>query len=237
MFAFAPELAERMRNFRLDRIARIAAGDAPVPLLDDCCLVLHLIPFSHFDLRPALSINQAFNTHYFPPVGMRSPSNSRINFDGALTLSNADARATAQRAYVQVFRAGAVEAVASSIVRTDGHINIQQVDFMLVQYTRLYAMALHECGAEPPLAAIASVIGVKGRGLLRGFDPLGGMDGAIADRDQLHCNEVILEEVPAENSACATMLRPILDQLANAAGLPLAPSFDPAGNYLLGGAV
>jgi hypothetical protein len=51
MFAFAPQLAERMRNFRLDRIARIAAGDTPVPLMDNCCLVLHVVPFSHFDLR------------------------------------------------------------------------------------------------------------------------------------------------------------------------------------------
>ena len=98
-------------------------------------------------------------------------------------------------------------------------------------------MALHECGAEPPLAVLASVVGVKGRGLVRGFDPLRGMDGELADRDQLHFNEVILEEVPAGNPSCATMLRPMLDQLANAAGLPSAPSFDQAGKYLLGGAV
>jgi len=39
MFFFAPQLAERMREFRLNRVAHIAAGDTPVPLLDDCCLV------------------------------------------------------------------------------------------------------------------------------------------------------------------------------------------------------
>jgi hypothetical protein len=74
MFAFAPELAERMRNFRLDRIARIAAGDTPVPLMDDCRLVLHVIPFSQFDLRPRLSLSNVTNPSYFPPIGQRSPT-------------------------------------------------------------------------------------------------------------------------------------------------------------------
>ena len=238
MFVFAPQLAERMRDFRLERISRVAAADAPVALQDDCCLALHVVPFSHFDLRPALSFPAVINNPgRFPPMRMRSPNNWRVNFDGFLTGSNADARAAGQRAYVQVFRTGAVEAVASSITDTDGHLNIQQLDFMIVQSTRLYATALHECGADPPLAVLASAIGVKGRRLVRGFDTFTEMEGELADRDQLHLNEVILEEVPAGNPDCATMLRPILDQLANAAGLPSAPSFDPAGKYLLGGAV
>jgi hypothetical protein len=238
MFAFAPQLAERMREFRLDRLAHIAAGDTPVPLIDNCCLVLHIIPFSHFDLRPALSFSRTLNPQYFPPPGMGLPSIWRINFDGFLTMSNADAAPEArQRAYVQVFRGGAVEAVASSIVRSDGHLNIQTLDFTIVQSTRIYSTALHECGAEPPLAVLASVIGVKGRGLATRFDTSTGMEGQVADRDQLHLNEVIIEELPSGNPDCATMLRPLLDQLANAAGLPSAPSFDQAGKYLLGGAV
>jgi hypothetical protein len=59
------------------------------------------------------------------------------------------------------------------------------------------------------------------------------MEGEIADRDQLHFSDVILEGVPAGNQDCATALRPILDQLANAAGRVSAPSFDQSGNYLL----
>jgi len=188
-------------------------------------------------MRPALPLRRALNPEYFPPLGMNFPSNWRINFDGFLTLSNADARAAKHRTYAQVFRSGAVEAVASAIAHTDGHINIQQVDFMIVQYTRIYATALHECGAEPPLAILASVIGVKDRGLSADFDTFRGMEKLLADRDQLRFNEVILEEVPTGNPDCATKLRPMLDQLAYAAGLPVSPSFDRHGNYLLGGAV
>jgi hypothetical protein len=234
MFAFAPQLAERMRDFRLDRVARIAARDTPVPLIDNCCLVLHIIPFSHFDLHPAFSLSRALNPSYFPPPGMTLPSEWRINFDGFLTLSASASHAPRYRAYVQVFRAGAVEAVVSSIVDNDGHINIQQLDFTIVHSARIYSTAVHECGAEPPLAVLASVIGVKDRGLATQFDTWTGM---VADRDQLHLNEVIIEELPSGNPDCATMLRPLLDQLANAAGLPSAPSFDQAGKYQLGRAV
>jgi predicted HTH transcriptional regulator len=40
LFTLAPQIAERIREFRFDRITRIAARDAPVRLLDDCSLVL-----------------------------------------------------------------------------------------------------------------------------------------------------------------------------------------------------
>lgn len=233
MFSFAPQLAERMRDFRLERIARIAAGDAPVSLLDDCCLVLHVIPFSHFDLRPMLSLTDAANPQYFPPLGMRSANDWRINFDGFLSLSNEDARATGQRAYVQVFRSGAVEAVASSIARSDRNIDILTLTGYLVKYTMLYTTDLRACGAAPPFAVLASVIGVKGRGILTGVDTIRGMDGEYSDRDQLHLSEVILETVPTQQKECATLLRPVLDQLANAAGTPSSPSFNHNGIYVL----
>ena len=83
----------------------------------------------------------------------------------------------------------------------------------------MYASLLHECGAEPPLAVMVSLIGVKDRMLVQGFpsafyDP----ETAVIDRDPLHCAEVILEEVPSGDPDCAKKLRQTLDQLANAAG-------------------
>jgi hypothetical protein len=64
-----------------------------------------------------------------------------------------------------------------------------------VDSTRIYAALLHDCGADPPLAVMVSLIGVKGRTLEARFrekfyDP----ESAVIDRDQLHCAEVILED-------------------------------------------
>jgi predicted HTH transcriptional regulator len=47
IFTRAPQLAERMREFRMERIARIAAGNTPVSLSGEACLVVHVIPFQH----------------------------------------------------------------------------------------------------------------------------------------------------------------------------------------------
>jgi Putative DNA-binding domain len=236
MFTLAPQLAERMHDLRVERIARIAAGDTPVRLLDEGCLVLHVVPFSAFDLRPPFSLQTAIrNARNFSPMGLLSVQNWRINFDGFLALSDWGTTATNQRAYVQVFRTGVIEAVASPIVSGQDCINVQTLDAMIVKYTRIYAVLLHGCGAEPPLAVMVSLIGVNGRTLVAAFpSPFDNQETVVIDRDQLHCAEVILEDVPSGDPDCAKKLRQTLDQLANAAGRSSSASFDQSGNFSLG---
>ena len=52
LFNAGPQLADRIRNFRLDRIAKIAAGQAPVELMNRGSLILHVVPLSAFDVTP-----------------------------------------------------------------------------------------------------------------------------------------------------------------------------------------
>jgi Putative DNA-binding domain len=230
LFTLAPQLAERMREFRMDRIMRITADDAPVRLLDHCCLVLHVVPFSSFDLQTPFRLEEAIRkAPNFTPMMRQYPEHNRINFDGLLTLG---AQAGKDGAYVQVFRSGAVEAVWSSIAEDAGNINIHIVDVCMVHYSRIYTMLLKECGAEPPFAVMASLIGVIGKGLTTGRQSFqGGFEGEYSDRDQLHLTETIFEDVPSGDPECGTFLRTALDQLANAAGLLASPSFDRNGNY------
>jgi hypothetical protein len=61
----------------------------------------------------------------------------------------------------------------------------------------------------------------------------GVWEGQVADRDELALTEVIFEAVPSGRQESATMLRPMLDHLSNAAGRPSAVSFDERGTYLL----
>jgi hypothetical protein len=232
LFTLAPQLAERMREFRLDRIMRVVAGDAPVRLSSDCCLVLHVVPFSSFNLEPAFLLETAVSNWLRFRTIWSDTGGKRMNFDGLLTLPNTQKPGDKASGYVQVFRTGAVEAVWSSIERETGYITIQLIDWGIVSYSRIYAKALRECGADPPFAVMASFVGVKGKGLTterRSFQ--GGYEGEYADRDQLHFAEAIFEDVPSGNQECATMLRSALDQLANAAGLATAPTFDVNGKY------
>jgi hypothetical protein len=50
LFNLAPQLADQIRDFRMSRIAKIVGSGAPVRLLHDCRLVMHLVPFSAFNL-------------------------------------------------------------------------------------------------------------------------------------------------------------------------------------------
>jgi hypothetical protein len=52
------------------------------------------------------------------------------------------------------------------------------------------------------------------------------------DRDQFHFDEVIVETIPTTEAECANIIRPILNQMANAAGRVTSPIFDAHGRYI-----
>jgi hypothetical protein len=239
LFTRAPYLADRLRNFRIDRVAKIAANDGIVPLLDSRALVLHVIPFSGFDTRLTLPLGR--NIHWyntFPPPLSSYPSQFRINVDGLLTLSNSEANARAHRAYAQIFHSGIVEAVASSFLMGDGtrqnpyRLTAMRTEACIVKSSHTYLQALLALGCQPPFAVLVSLIGVKdipysftmGNSL---FEDEAGM----LDRDQFHFSEAIIEDVPPDPYAYAQMLRPLLDETANAAGRPNTATFDQAGKF------
>jgi hypothetical protein len=195
-------------------------------------MIVHIVPFTYF--APGLSISMkdiVRNTRYFAPLGTDARRDWRINFDGFVTLSNSDEGDERQRAHVQIFHSGAIEAVASSISTSNQIVNIRNIGKLLVRHVLQYLEALHECGIEPPLAMMTSLIGLHQMKLSTGRRlPTGLIEGQIADRDQLHFGEVIFEEVPTVRQGYAATLRPILDQLANAAGCVSAESFEDLNN-------
>ena len=133
-FAAGPQLADRIRDFRLNRIARIAAGEAPVQLMDGGIVVLHIVPLSAFDMTSTLrllQIEQNFNS--FVPIGSSTANGARINFDGILKTSNADPRATQHRACVQLYRNGIIETVNSTVMAvSSGTPIISNLDDQLI---------------------------------------------------------------------------------------------------------
>ena len=57
LFTLAPQLMDRMRNFRVERIAKIAADQGPVQLMNRGIFAVHVIPFSAFDLSSIIPID------------------------------------------------------------------------------------------------------------------------------------------------------------------------------------
>jgi hypothetical protein len=240
LFTLDPQLTERIRDFRVERVAKIAAGATPVRLMGQACLTMHIVPFSSFDpgmLLPLSSVEK--NPHAFAPIGSRGAQDWSINFDGIRITSNSDQNAAKQRAYTQVYRNGRIEAVASNITggeRPEGmppRLNSLAVEGDVVPTLVRYLQGLHKHGFEPPYAIMVSLIGVKGV-QINGGEHVGYINEnmTILTEDQLHFTEVIFDELPGGNKECGAMLKPFIQQLANAAGYSTSTSFDTNGEYI-----
>jgi hypothetical protein len=94
-FELSSTLAERMRDFRADRLSKIGAGEIPTPLHETMAkIVFHLIPFgafepsARFDLNPlALPEKRKFITPLMLGMNEHEALNHcryRYNFDGLL---------------------------------------------------------------------------------------------------------------------------------------------------------
>ncbi len=211
LFLAAPHIAERIRAFRMERIARIAANETPVPLLSDSPgrAVLHIVPYSAFGGFDPDLIEKLHNKRsYFVPFARPSIADSRINFDGLLTLSNGNEDAAEHASYCQVFRNGAVEAVGN--VPAKG--SIPGRDFfkgrILDSVSRL-AQALERCDVRPPYVVMFSLLG------MRGTTPV--LKHTVA-QDQYHFTEALLDTVPTSTEEASTPLRPLLDHVASLSG-------------------
>ena len=188
---------------------------------------MHVIPFSAFDFGQSLSLDEiSEHPEKFAPI-KGTARHRQITFDGFLTASTAGDLSEPQRAYVQVFRTGIVEAVTSSIVRgkENNFIVLPFLQSWIIEYARSYASSLQSCGAEPPFAIMASLINVRGKILLRDYVETAipeDIPSEVLNRDQFHFVELIFEYVPLSDEVAGRQLKPTLNHIANAAGMPSA---------------
>jgi hypothetical protein len=239
-FALSASFAERARSFHAERIIKVAGRELPLRLVPNApVILLHVIPYSAFDLGRSLSLVEVEEQwQHFPPVGRSRPQNWAINFDGFLGLPNTEVtdhegNPAEQHAYVQVFQSGIVEGVGEAPHGADEVIKTNELESYIVSYSWKYATSLSMLGVEPPFLVLVSLLGVGNNTFLCGheFDFRRAVP-ARADRDNYYLIESILNITPPDRSECAKALRLTLDHLANLAGMPRAPTFDDAGNYL-----
>lgn len=237
VFAISASIADRMREFRADRASKIASGDTPVAPLAGGSLVLHVVPFSAFGTAPAFPLDRAEPSE-FPPIGNRQSRRAQITFDGLLMTSNDAGPPEDQRAYVQVLRTGAVEAVAPSLASGPKRDSLQlpKLEAHLVTSAARYISSLSRLGVEPPIAVFASLVGVAGMKLLQ--DNFGSFPSdiphVVLERDQLHFLETVLTTAPNNPREVGKLLQATLNHLANAAGLRTSRSFDSFGEFVGG---
>lgn len=240
LFTLAPRIADQTREFRTNRLIRIASGDAPVTLMHKDVLVLHVVPFSGFDRDAPLPMAELERDYTsFHPIGSRQSQGLKINFDGFLAMSNGDRAANVERAYVQLFRGGIVEAVDGLYVRASGQplIPVVEVERSITANAMRLMRDLSAIGVAAPYAVLASLLTVE-QGRFNFAHPGDGAwydrMGSYTDRPQYAFGEVIFDSAPASIQACAERMRSLLNQLAQSGGMAGSVSFRDDGTFMTG---
>lgn len=108
-FNFSHSIKEKIRNFQLDRIAKLNANETPVPFSEGPKLIMHFIPVNSF-----FSL-QEYNLSYFfqhpgelHPMGASS-FHCQYNLDGIISFFRPSSDEQSQT-FVQLYRNGTIEA-------------------------------------------------------------------------------------------------------------------------------
>jgi hypothetical protein len=237
LFSLSESLSERVRNFRAERVLKIAAGETPVPLEEGAKLVLHLIPLDSF--IPAKTVNIAMKEAIVFNLGVIIGESivRRYNLDGVLLYSTESGTAGAD-GYTQIFRNGIIEAVDTRIFRArledrTPYIPSPGLEKCLADAVKRYLSGLANLEIPPPLFGFITLLGLQGYKLaLRRKPPFPDcISPHFIDRNTLEIPELFVEDLTA---IPAVILKPAFDALWNAAGWPRCTYYDEDGQWKCG---
>ena len=228
-FTMSEGIADRIREFRIERIGRIQSERTPVPLESGGRMVLHVFPRTAFSVPTAIDMaTLEVSTHHVPPMGCTS-WDYRVNLDGFLTFIRYHDHAV--HAYSQLFRTGALESV--SALRTGGgpvHLPSVAYEQDVIRTLTDYLKVADSLNLEPPYYGFLSLLGVKGGRLVvqqgRGWP--GEDERYTVEEDVLNLPEIVIEEQAAEPTK---IMRPLFDMVWNAFGFSRSFNYDEQGNW------
>ncbi|MDB5388032.1 MAG: Divergent domain protein [Planctomycetaceae bacterium] len=228
-FALSEQVPERIRRFRLDRIAKLIAGEVGFRRPENPTVILHLVPLSAFTfdaLLPPVEMHK--RRENFPPMTGGADS-IRYNLDGLVAFGPVDSKSKT-RGYCQLFRSGIVESVDVNLI-SDFNIPplIASLTFErdVIANTQRYRAGQKVLGITGPIAIMLSILDAKG------YEMATSPGRRKIDRTPIEQDELILPEVLSEgfDQDDAELLRPIFDALWNASGFPESPYYDERGKW------
>jgi hypothetical protein len=231
-FALSESLPERIRQFRDERLARIIAGETPVPLPEDHVrFVLHLLPIRALDPTFRVDPNRAAYqaTKIGPPCSLGGYDH-RYNFDGFLTYATFH-RSEVAISYVQLFRNGAIEVVEGGTLepptRNNSVMRFSHWEAELIKRVPSYFTMQQDLGLEPPTVLLLSISGVKGYGI--GTERHDWRPPHRIERDTLILPDILVENYATPADA---ILRPAFDAVWQAAGWNGSQSYNKEGRWV-----
>ena len=230
VFSLSESLAERIRNFRADRLSQIISRQTPVQLSQGAAIVLHIIPFNSFDPGARIDVAPlARNPTLILPMSTGLGGwNHRYNLDGILSWQTSP-ESTSAETYLQVFRNGIIEAVdAHMIGDRDGErlIPSRGYESELIEALPRLLDLQRGIGVEPPLFVMLSLLGVAGYTMAVNPTVRLAHRNYPIDREQLILPEMMVDSYGHNPSE---ILRPAFDAIWNAAGFARSLNYSDEG--------
>lgn len=220
------EVGKRMAEFRADRVARVMADEAAMPLPPGAKFVTHLIPEAAFELGFAVNFGRA---DALAPVnygrGLRSH-----NFDGLASYDARGVKSGLASAYCQLFRNGMVEAVDCFALQGESSLRDLDAERWFVDCIELNLRLLRDVEVQHPVFAACSLVGVRNfkmdipeRELPRGIGPSTGLRTEVLVLPAIRLETADLD-VP-------TAMRPAFDVMWQAFGWPASRNYTEDGKW------
>lgn len=228
LFLRSENQAQKVRDFRTERVAKIISGDAPHRLVDGPVLIAHLVP-----TQAALGLVQIdpipyTHQHRLPYIGGTSGM-ARLNLDGALVVRNETPQGQTH-GYSQLFRNGFFESVYVLTSRDNGLALLPSVSYeqYLISLLDGFRGEINRLDLDIECAVMLSLtradevrLGVRNDWDI--FEP----HQTRFDRKTLILPDVI---APAE-AGSEQALKPAFDLVWQAAGFPGSRNYNEAGHW------
>ena len=228
-FALSESLPKRIQAFRDERVAKVVAGETPLPLQPGGKIILHLLPLRALDDTNSLDPTRLkeHDVHLRPLSA--SGWDSRYNIDGFLVLAGAP-RTNADTTYVQVFRTGAIEAVDARMFNDERAAKqlIPSVYFEkeIIDATARFLKEFTALDVTPPVFLMLTLTGIKGftMAVARRYD----WGQHPVDRDTLFLPDIVIDDFTTKSEH---LLKPIFDALWQSMGWEGSLNYDDKGNW------
>lgn len=228
LFLRSEQQAQRVRNFRTERLGKIFTGEAAHRLAPGAVLTAHFVPTQAALGTVSVDPIPYMLNRQLPVLGINIP-NARVNADGALVVRNPGAAGTF--GYSQLFRNGFFETVKVLEGRAEERATLGSVAYetQLIELVRMLRAeyTFLEIGTE--MTCMLSMLHADRveLGLDRWNYNLADHQGFF-DRDVLVLPDVLLlSELPP-----AKALRPVFDLVWQSAGLERSANYDAAGEWV-----
>ena len=220
LFLLSETTADRIRNFRAERISLILSGQTPIALARGPTTVLQVVPFDAFSGGHTFDVSRIYDSNLIPlrPLTISQGFSSRHNFDGIVTYSDIGKTAPPP-SYLQLFRSGIIESVDTRRINiyNEKQLMIPGIGWEeeLLGAVRQYFEIQANMGVTPPIVVMLSLLNVKGAKMHGGY-------GLFAEDDKVDRDHILVPEVMAEGftSDVAQLLKPTFDVVWNACGYP-----------------